>query len=107
MTVEEMLLLKTGYFEFTPLLFLAVEETGNFIRSYCGLEEIPPVLNGLWADMALDYALEAEEDAEPSGFIASIAMGDTAYTFDNSQKSSSLLEDYRQRLNRYRRGLFL
>ncbi len=61
MTVEEMILLKTGDFELTPMA-LAVEETGKFIFcSYCSLEEVPAAFDGLRADMALDYALKRED----------------------------------------------
>lgn len=105
MTVEEILLLKTGFFELSPQLALAVEEVERYICSYCGLGSVPADLNGLWADLALAYAEEAEEDRDAKGLLASITMGDASYTFDNDKRT--ILAAYRERLNRYRRGLFL
>lgn len=88
------------------LTFIAtdVEET---IKNYCNLTEIPIGLKNTAIRMAVDlYRNEnlGEEDV-PLGSISSITEGDTTVSYKSSASEfkNTLLKDYKQQLNRYRK----
>lgn len=116
MQVTDMVLIKLGLTETTPAVELAVAEAEQIILNYCQIDRVPGEL--VYVQAALAAALEQDRrDATEAnlaglGAVKSVSMGDTSYSYDNavatkrSEYLSSLINDHKAVLNRFRRGLF-
>ena len=94
---------------------LALEETKRFILNYCHIYTIPPEACFIWANMALDLIngsylpdRTVATDAIKANEIGSVTAGDMSVSRDASLIShkidlDSLLFNYREQLNRFRR----
>ncbi|MEG1477988.1 MAG: hypothetical protein RSC20_00530 [Clostridiales bacterium] len=88
-----------------------ITRVGDLIKEYCCLGVIPESLFPLWADMVYDLIFK-EGTGESGAFtgLSSISMGDVSYGFNRGKNgkdvAEALLGDYKQRLNKARKGLF-
>ena len=113
MQVMDMLLFRLDRDESDAEIELALSMVGDFIAEYCCLAAIPESLFPLWADMTVDclrLRRERAGEGEMPG-LSAVTMGDVSYSFtdggsDGSAAVQSLLADYKQRLDKARRGLF-
>lgn len=98
---------------------MALEETKVFIKNYCHLASVPPEMNYIWANMALDLIKGAyistniddlASDFKPSE-VNSMSAGDMSLSRDSGLMAhkvdlDSLLFNYREQLNQFRRMNF-
>ena len=89
-----------------PLLDFIIEDVTETIQNYCNIKTIPSGLTNTAYRMAMDlYRGENFGSTSPdNGLVASQSAGDTSVSFRvNPDYSQSLLKDYREQLNRYRK----
>lgn len=85
----------------------ALESAEEFAKNYCNIETIPSGLTNTVIKMAVDICRnESYGSAQVPQTIKSVSMGDTKTDFGSAQAEgygTSLLNNYRKQLNRYRR----
>lgn len=96
----------------------ALQEVGELIRNYCGIDEIPRALSFTWANMAIDVlraqgALSVDEEGNLNPFggenVSEFRLGDMTIKFgnraggSNADSKSKDFTQYQAQLNKFRR----
>lgn len=98
---------------------LALEEVEQFIKNYCNINSIPSEMNFIWANMAFDLLngaylsadiISSSESIRPCE-VTSFSAGDMSVsrgsdTMAHKVDLDSLLFNYKDQLNRFRRMNF-
>ncbi|MGM9935769.1 MAG: phage head-tail connector protein [Candidatus Ornithomonoglobus sp.] len=87
-----------------PLLELILDETRDYILSYCHLREIPTKLQSLVPFMAADLYRNKKYGTENTPTdIKSISEGSRSVSYETI-RSEDIFEQYSRRLNPYRKA---
>lgn len=110
MGILEMVLSALGEDASSPQILRSISEAENCIKEYCGLDAVPVAAYGLWCDMAV--SLKKDNDDVTAGGktrLTSLTMGDVSYGMADAPETAAaeIVFDFRYRLNRLRKGLFL
>lgn len=91
---------KSEYSEF------ALDNATEIALNYCNIDEIPQGLQNTIVRMAMDiYRNEQMGSGDTPQVVSGISIGDTSTSYTNisTDYSSSLLKQYKNSLNRYRK----
>lgn len=90
-------------------LAFIISNVDEIIRNYCNIEEVPFELTNTAYRMAMDlyrYENIGSEEAD-TGAVSSMQEGDTTVSFrHNDSFRDTVLKDYKQSLNRFRKVAF-
>lgn len=88
------------------LLRLILEETEDFVKSYCKCKTVPSKLESLIPVIAADvYRHKGYGKSDAPQRVKSISQGERSVSYENEPRTNDVFAAYYKRLNPYRRAM--